>query len=464
MDALALVGAGLIAYFLRYQSDNWVGPVLFELTLDDFILILVRVIPIVLLIFAVLGLYSLRGTRRFLHEFNRVFVGLSLAAFLTVLLFFFNRTVFPSRFIILAVWLISIALVVLGRLILKSIQRAMFSRGYGLHRLVLINGSGTEAKVIKNILSHKKYGYQIVAELDNNDQLLSSLSAAYAKQPFDEIVQTNHNTKASDNLILVNFARQHGLQFSFVPNLFEVQRNIIELNNLQGIPIIGLKNTPLDGWGKVLKRSADIIISSGCLIITAPVFAILAIGIKLDSPGPVIYSSDRCGQRGRTFRFYKLRSMFTHLSVGDKYGKDEAQAVLDGLITNSEEKRDGPLYKIKDDPRATKFGRFLRRTKLDEIPQFWNVFKGDMSMVGPRPHLPNQVAQYEASNGRVLTIKPGIFGYTQIAQSAWPTLPFDEEIRLDIYYIENWSLWLDLQVLWKSFLILFWEEKSKENY
>jgi exopolysaccharide biosynthesis polyprenyl glycosylphosphotransferase len=347
---------------------------------------------------------------------------------------------------------------------LKSIQRAMFSRGYGLHRLVLINGSGTEAKVIKNILSHKKYGYQIVAELDNNEQLLSSLSMAYAKQPFDEIVQTNHNTKASDNLILVNFARQHGLQFSFVPNLFEVQRNIIELNNLQGIPIIGLKNTPLDGWGKVLKRSADIIISSGCLIITSPLFAILAIGIKLDSPGPVIYSSDRCGQRGKTFRFYKLRSMFTHLSVGDKYGKDEAQAVLTDLITNSEEKRDGPLYKIKDDPRVTKFGRFIRRTKLDEIPQFWNVFKGDMSMVGPRPHLPDQVAQYEASNARVLTIKPGIFGYTQIAQSAWPTLPFDEEIRLDIYYIENWSLWLDLQVLWKSFLILFWEEKSKENY
>lgn len=253
------------------------------------------------------------------------------------------------------------------------------------------------------------------------------------------------------------------MQFSFVPNLFEVQRNVIELNNLKGVPVISLKNTPLDGWGKAMKRSLDIIVSSICLVITSPLFLILAIAIKLDSKGPVIYKAERCG-RGKNFQFYKLRSMYAHLSVGEKYGKDEAKKILEELIQVNSENRSGPLWKIKDDPRVTKVGKFIRRTKLDEIPQFYNVLKGDMSMVGPRPHVPEQVDQYKATNGRVLSIKPGIFGFTQIAQSNWPTLPFEEEIRLDTYYIENWSIWMDLGILIKSFLLLFWDKKSKDNY
>jgi exopolysaccharide biosynthesis polyprenyl glycosylphosphotransferase len=464
VDALALMGAGIIAYQIRYASDSLIGPILFELALPEFILILVKVIPIVLLIFALLGLYSLRGTRKFFFEFNRVVIGLTLAAFLTIILFFFNQSIFPSRFIILAVWLLSIALVSVGRIILKLIQQALFAKGYGLHRLALINGVGSEAKFIQEILKNPKFGYAVVVELENNPNLLAELEAVYQKQPFDEIVQTNHNTSAEDNLTLVAFARQNGLQFSFVPNLFEVQRNIIELNNLQGIPIIGLKNTPLDGWGKLIKRIADIIISLICLILTAPLFLILAIAIKLDSKGPVIYSAERCGQQGKKFQFYKLRSMYSHLSVGDKYGKDEAKALYLKLKKASKENRQGPLGKIKEDPRVTKIGRFLRRTKLDEIPQFWNVLIGDMSMVGPRPHLPEEVEQYRSSNGRILTIKPGIFGFTQIAQFSWPTLPFDEEVRLDTYYIENWSLMIDIQILVKSLLILFWEKKPADNY
>ncbi len=464
LDTLALISAGIVAYQLRYQTDSWVGPVLFDLSLADFLGILIRAIPIVLLIFALLGLYSLRGTRRIRTEWSKVTMGLSLGAFLTIILFFFDQSIFPSRFIILAVWLLSLVFVLIGRFILKQVQQSLFAKGYGLHRLALINGSGTEAKVIHDLLKDPRHGYVVVAELSNNEEVLDSLSRLYQEQPFDEIVQTNHNTSAQDNLALVAFARQYGLQFSFVPNLFEVQRNIIELNNLQGIPIIGLKNTPLDGWGKLIKRISDILISIFCLIISAPLMLILAIAIKLDSKGPAIYSSIRCGENGRPFRFYKFRSMHAHLSVGDDYGKEEAKALLEELISVAADKRDGPLFKIKDDPRVTKVGRFIRRTKVDEIPQFWNVLKGDMSMVGPRPHLPEQVEQYRATNGRVLTIKPGIFGFTQIAQTSWPTLPFEEEIRLDTYYIENWSLWVDFQILAKSFLILFWEKKPKDNY
>lgn len=464
LDILAISSASIIAYHIRFESDNIVGPILFQMSLTEQMLMLMKILPAIVLIFALLGLYTLRGTRKFWYEFNRTITGLTLGAFIIIVLYFFNQNIYPSRFIILAVWLLSIVFVLCGRIVLKLIQRWLFTKGFGLHKLVLINGSGKEAEIIRNILGDKKFGYQIITQLNNSTDITEQLEQTFIDNPFDEIVQTNHNTSAEDNLKLVAFARQHGLQFSFVPNLFEVQRNIIELTNLQGIPIIGLKNTPLDGWGKVIKRIADILLSLISLIITAPSFFIIAIIIKLDSKGPIIYESERCGQNGKPFKFYKFRSMFTHLSVGDKYGSEKAKEILEELITLSHENRTGPLYKIKDDPRVTKVGRFLRRTKLDELPQFWNVLKGDMSMVGPRPHLPEQIASYEASNERVLTIKPGIFGFTQIAQTAWPALPFEEEIRLDTYYIENWSLMLDAQILLKSFMMLFFEKKPKDNF
>lgn len=462
-DILSLLLAGIVSFYLRYQTDSVVGPVMFDLSLNSFLLILIKVIPIVLIIFAWLGLYAQTGTRQFLNELNRVIMGVSVAAFLTVILFFFNQTIFPSRFIILSAWVLSIIFIICSRLILKIIQCEMFRKGYGLHKLVLIDGDKTESKIIKSILSNHKFGYKIVAELNTDERLFERLNDLFSKQKIDEIVQTNNSVSSETNLKLVEFARLHGVQFSFVPNLFEVQRNVIELNNLKGIPVISLKNTPLDGWGKAYKRTLDIIVSAICLIITSPVLLILAIAIKLDSKGPVFYKATRCG-RDRDFECYKLRSMFSHLSVGEKYGKEEARKILEQLLAESQENRSGPLWKIKDDPRVTKVGKFLRRTKLDEIPQFWNVLRGDMSMVGPRPHVPEQVQQYKATNGRVLSIKPGIFGFTQIAQSDWPTLPFEEEIRLDTYYIENWSIWMDLGILVKSFLLLFWDKKSKDNY
>jgi exopolysaccharide biosynthesis polyprenyl glycosylphosphotransferase len=462
-DILSLLAAGIVSFYLRYQTDSVVGPVMFDLSLNAFLLILIKVIPIVLIIFAWLGLYAQTGTRRFLYELKSVTLGISVAAFLTIILFFFNQTIFPSRFIILSAWILSIIFVICSRLILKLIQGEMFRKGFGLHKLVLIDGDKTESTIIKSVLSNHKFGYKIVSELNNDEKLFDHLIDLFAKQKVDEIVQTNNSVDSETNLKLVEFARLHGVQFSFVPNLFEVQRNVIELNNLKGIPVISLKNTPLDGWGKAYKRILDIVVSSLCLLITSPVLLILAIAIKLDSKGPVFYKATRCG-RDKDFECYKLRSMYAHLSVGDKYGKEEAKKILEELIETSAENRSGPLWKIKDDPRVTKVGKFLRRTKLDEIPQFWNVLRGDMSMVGPRPHVPEQVEQYKNTNGRVLSIKPGIFGFTQIAQSNWPTLPFEEEIRLDTYYIENWSIWMDLGILIKSFLLLFWDKKSTDDY
>jgi exopolysaccharide biosynthesis polyprenyl glycosylphosphotransferase len=464
MDVLAFFSAGIVSFYIRIHSTESIGPIIYHLTRREFFVVIIRVLPVLLIVFALLGLYNLKGTRRFIHEFNRIVVGISFGVLSAIVLFFFNQQIFPSRFIILAGWALSIVFVIIGRLILKTVQEILFARGYGLHRLVIVNGSGLESEVIEQVLKDRSHGYKVVAELHYRENIMGELESLYRENSFDEIMQANPEVGDSANLQLVEFARNKGLEFSFVPNMFQVQRNAIELNNFHGVPVISLKNTPLDGWGKVAKRALDILTSALCLIITSPVFLFLAIAIKLDSAGRIIYSAPR-GGRGRDFAFYKFRSMHTHLSVGEEYGGEDAEKIRQELWKNNERGgTDGPFLKIKDDPRVTRIGKFMRKTKLDELPQFWNVLKGDMSMVGPRAHVLDEVGRYRDRYRRMFSIKPGIFGLSQLAQITWPDLPFEEEIRLNTYYIENWSLWWDLKILLKTFYMLFFAPKPNDDY
>jgi lipopolysaccharide/colanic/teichoic acid biosynthesis glycosyltransferase len=157
--------------------------------------------------------------------------------------------------------------------------------------------------------------------------------------------------------------------------------------------------------------------------------------------------------------------MYSHLSVGDEYGGKQAEQIRHELWKkNNRGGEDGPFLKVKDDPRVTRIGKFLRRSKLDEIPQFWNVLIGDMSLVGPRAHVLDEVEKYRTRYARMFSIKPGIFGLSQMSQLTWPDLPFEEEIRLNTFYIENWSLWLDIKTMTQTFWLLFFGKKPKENY
>ncbi len=464
MDVIFLLLAGIVSFYLRTQAENYVGPVQYALSLPDFMLVMARIVPVLLLVFALLGLYNLKGTRKFISEFNRIVLGTSLGVLVVIVLFFFNQTIFPSRFIILATWGLSTVFVFAGRLILKQLQESLFSRGYGLHKLVVVKGAGIESRIVNEVLKNKKHGYNIIAEMTHSESIVHELENLFSAIGFDEIIQANPAIGDEDNLQLVEFARNKGLQYSFVPNLFEVQRNVVELSNFRGVPVISLKNTPLDGWGKVLKRVFDIITSATCLLITSPLFLAIFLAIKIDSKGKVIYAAPR-GGRGKDFQFYKFRSMYSHLSVGQGYGGEEAEKVRQQLWQNNDRGgAEGPFLKIKQDPRVTKVGRFLRKSKLDELPQFWNVLKGDMSMVGPRAHVIDEVERYRNRYRRMFSIKPGIFGISQLAQISWPDLPFEEEIRLNTYYIENWSLWWDVKILIKTFYMLFFSKKPEGDY
>lgn len=464
LDGILLLLAGILAFESRIYFAEQVGPIIYQLQLSEFIVVALPAIAILLVVFAVLGLYGQTGTRSFLPEVARVFLGVSVGLFMVMVLFFFNQTLFPSRFIILATWAIGVILVVFGRWFLLHLQRYLFTKGYGLHRLLVINGNHVESKTIEQVLNDKIFGYEVVEEIAYSENTLNRLEEIYLEKRVDEIMQANTTLSDVENLKILQFARNKGLQFSFVPNLFEVQRNVVEVMSLAGVPVIALKNSPLDGWGRVAKRLLDIAASSACLVITAPFFLAIYIAIKLDSPGRVIYPALR-GGRGRDFWFYKFRTMYSHMSVGQGFGGDEAEKLRQELWKkNDRGGADGPFLKIKNDPRVTRVGKILRKTKLDEIPQFWNVLKGDMSMVGPRAHVLDEVDRYRNSYRRMFSIKPGIFGMSQIAQMGLPDLPFEEEVRLNTYYIENWSLWLDITILARSFYYLFFAKKPKEDY
>ncbi|AKH32680.1 UDP-glucose:undecaprenyl-phosphate glucose-1-phosphate transferase [candidate division SR1 bacterium Aalborg_AAW-1] len=220
-----------------------------------------------------------------------------------------------------------------------------------------------------------------------------------------------------------------------------------------GIMALRYTSSQIEGWAAITKRIVDITGSLIGIIITSPILLITALAIKLDSKGPIFYRQERVGKNGEHFLFTKFRSMYTHLSVGSGYGGQEAEQLYKDLVNSHANIRKGELPKIKNDPRVTKVGKFIRATSIDELPNLFAVLKGDMSLIGPRPHLPNEIENYKPRQRRVLSIKPGITGYAQI--HGRDTLTFDQEATKELEYIQNWSLWLDIYIIFATFGVLF---------
>jgi exopolysaccharide biosynthesis polyprenyl glycosylphosphotransferase len=217
--------------------------------------------------------------------------------------------------------------------------------------------------------------------------------------------------------------------------VFQLSLGGVDVEAINGIPLIGVKQTTLKGWNLAVKRAFDLVLASLGTLLLAPLWGMVALAIRLDSPGPILFRQGRIGRDGKCFTFYKFRSMV-----------QGAEAAADQLRTLNE--ASGPLFKIKDDPRCTRVGRFIRRTSIDELPQLINVLRGDMSLVGPRPGLPSEVAQYQEWHRRRLEIVPGMTGLWQV--SGRSNLTFDEMVMLDIYYGENWSLGTDARILLRT--------------
>ncbi len=459
VDWLMLLTAGIIAFYLRFHLSE-LRPVLYQLSPGQYFRVLFEVSPLILLILALAGLYNLKGTRRVSSELLKILLAVSSGLLVVVILFFFNQTVFPSRLIILMTWVLAIVLISLGRLILRRIQIQMLRRGIGLHRLVVIYPPDQPHELMDEIGRRAELGFKIVGEIKSGpaaNQLVGELENLRAGQGIDELLQADPTLDQATSANVLKFCRDFGIKFNFVPNFFETATSNVAVETISGTPVIVLKNTPLDGWGRVLKRLVDVIVSLIGLIILSPVYLLVAILVKLDSRGPVFFHQARAVGLGE-FEFYKFRSMYYEMSEGTATG-DKLREQLE-----KQNSRQGPYVKIKNDPRVTHVGRFIRKTKLDELPALWHILRGQMSLVGPRVHMTKEVDHFRNDYKHLFIIKPGATGLTQIIQASEnPEISWEEEIKLDAFYIENWSLWLDVWIIFKTVLILL-GKRPKVDY
>lgn len=446
LDFIMMALAGISAYYIRFaEFTTGIRPAIFNLPFGDYFKIVLIIAFLWLIIFAFSGLYNIKDARKLSKEIIKVILACSTGLVLIVVLIFFRRELFDSRFIVLAGWILAIMYISFSRILIRLVQRSLFKYGIGVHKIILVGASQTTDILMHYYSSAKNSGFEVAKRLRNfNIEDANELAEFLKNKEIDEIVQSDPNLSKAEILRLYDFSDEYHLTFKYAADLLGTKVLKTEVAHTAGVPIVEVKKTPLDGWGRIAKRMFDIIGSAFLIIILSPILLFTVLMIKLDSRGTIFFSRKddgaylrRVGQGGKLFRYFKFRSMLPGM---DSMRYNE--------LAGKNLRGDGPMVKIKDDPRVTRFGRFIRRWSIDELAELFLVFKGDMSLVGPRPHLPEEVAKYERHHKKVLTIKPGMTGLAQI--SGRSDLSFEEEVKLDTYYIENWTLLLDLMILLRT--------------
>jgi len=448
-DFLALLAAAITAFFARFHSVfTAIRPVIFDLNLQSYLKVVAPMVLVFLLVFALSGLYGV--TRRSIaNEFSRIILACSSSMALVFAISFFSLTLFESRFIAIAAWGLSIFFVTAERLVVRGLQRSLLHFGIGTHRVVIIGKTSASEALAKEFTQKKRLGFRIVSHHKSFTKALAKeLRELKRADKIDEIILADPEASRQETLEIIAFTEQEHLGFRYSADLFTaaVGRSII--HTYAGIPVIEVRKTPLDGWGAIYKRLFDVMGALILIVLASPIMLLTAIAIKLDSRGPVFFAklddgsvSRRVGQGGKPFTYFKFRSM-----------RPGTHALRYHELAEADTRKGSPLVKIKDDPRITRVGKFIRAFSIDELPEFFLVLRGHMSLVGPRPHLPEEVDDYKPEQRKVLTIKPGITGMAQISGRA--DLDFDDEVRLDTYYIEHWSPWLDFYILLKTPLVV----------
>lgn len=445
LDALACFAALLFAYHLRQANIDLIPGAQFLVvqsnlpSLDYYLQSFV--LPAILgflLISAALRLYSLRTTLGVWREIRLVLIASILWIALIMAWFFLvQKQLFFSRALLIIATVLLTVFSLSSRSLLILIQRQFLRHGIGKRRVLSCGSVPLSAIVIHDLTKDVRYSYEGHAETP------SSALALHAKAPLDLILHTDANVTSEATAELIDACRSHQIGYAFVPPIFADVPHQLKIDAIGLTPMLRFEPTPLDGWGRVMKRIIDLILGAAFIIILSPLLLLIALLVLFSSGFPIVYVSRRIGKGGeQIIPILKFRTMCRDADMQKP------------TLKHLSHRNDGPLFKIKDDPRITPIGRVLRRFSIDELPQLFNVILGHVSLVGPRPHLPSEVAKYDAHSRRVFIVRPGITGLAQI--SGRSDLKFQEEVNLDLRYIEDWSIALDLWILWRTvFVVIF---------
>jgi exopolysaccharide biosynthesis polyprenyl glycosylphosphotransferase len=457
VDYLMIVLASLTAFAIRDIPQVLSAlPKLYNFPFDRYLEITLMVAPLFLLVYAIEGLYDIRATRKFWQEAFKVFSATSLALVIIIVAIFLKREWFSSRFIILAGWMFAVVYVVFARYLLQRIQKwLLVRRGIGVHRVLLIGGNGRIRRLKKVFEQSPSMGYKVVDVLENAS--VKAIKEVRRARGIDEIILCDPTSTDEEQDKLLDYCEINNITYKYIPTTLQTSRFAMRI--FDGGPMIEVEHTPLDGWGRILKRIFDIFASLILIILMSPIMLVVALLIKIeDRKGPIVYKNERIGENDKVFYVYKFRYMKWKYCITKENPDFEAALAYEQQLIKERSIRKGPLYKIKDDPRKMRVGAFIERYSIDELPQFFNVLFGSMSLVGPRPHQKREVEKYKEYHRRLLTIKPGVTGMAQVAGRS--DLNFEDEYKLDVFYIENWSLLLDIQLCFKTAKVLFRRRKN----
>jgi len=439
-DIIAIEAAFLISYWIRFHSPftNIVEVTLGVPPLSAYVYGSLFVIPIWLLIFKSRKLYGAHRNIYITDEFFTLVRVVTIGMLVVMSAAFFYRAFSYSRVVFGLIFITSILFITLGRWLVIEFEKYLYRKGKELRNVAIVGNNPMARKVYQNVTNNPGLGYRFVgyfaqspAEF-NGAVYLGKISDVPSKiqQEHIELVLIALTYKEYPQLYeMIENCAGINVEFMMVPDMLELMTSRVRIKELEGIPFIQIKAIPLTTWNRISKRIFDIVFSILILLIASPIFLLIAFLIKLDSKGPVFYLQERVGLDGKRFQCIKFRSMHPEA-----------------------EKETGPVYAGKNDPRTTQVGRFLRRTSIDELPQFINVLKGDMSIVGPRPERPFFVEKLKEQIPKYLDrhrMKAGITGWAQVNGLRGNT-PIDERTKYDIYYIENWSLAFDLKIILKT--------------
>ncbi len=462
LDFAMVMAAMLVAYRLRQHTDLIPGmhfPVdlLNFPSLPEYLEFASWASFVLLVVFAINNMYTMKTTARMSNEVIKVFSLVAAWIMLIIAYYFVTRQFFFSRLVLGYIWILAIVFLASGRILMRIFQRTLSRYGIGRRRILFIGKNLITTKIAAKFKNNPAYHMVGIVTHTGKDAKstplrilgkITDLQKIVNRHHIEEIIQTKSDLAEAEAHKIVDFCREHHIQYHFVPDVLQIHKTHVDVFNIAGLPMISLKITPLDGWGKVYKRIFDSIVAGLLLIILSPLFLLIAILIKIDSRGPVLFCKKddgtpvkRVGTQGKLFKFYKFRTM-----------KPNTDSLRYSKLAAKSHRQGSPLVKIKNDPRITRFGRFLRRSSLDELPQLWSVLTGKISLVGPRAHLPEEVAKYKKHHKFVLSIKPGITGLAQV--NGRSDLDFEEEIRYDTYYIERWSPFLDIKILFRTLFVV----------
>jgi len=457
VDFFLLLVAATSAYALRFT--NWalaLKPVLFTFSLSEFLGVVYPVALGWIVVFMFFGLYSTDPNRKLGKDIIRIMFACSVGLAGIAVYVMFAQQIFDSRFLALAGWAFAMVYVIGGRIFMRGLKGFMYKMGIGQRRVVVIGEDVHRQNFVDACAHHPGLGYNVVATFAT---ITKTVFDTLDTTSFDEVIVLSPKAEKKETLSLLAYCNRRHKTFKYSADLFATFAANMSVYPIAGVPMIELRRTKLDGWWRVIKRVFDIVGSILLIIISSPFTLLTALIILIETGRPILYKNLRVGIRGKEFFTLKFRSMYKEDSTGPQFGDAGKKAEeREKELVKTQNSKQGPIYKIANDPRVTPFGRCIRRWSIDELPQFFNVFRGDMSLVGPRPHQPREVEQYQDEYPIVFTLKPGITGLAQI--SGRSDLPFEEEMKLDILYTERWSLFLDLIILLKTPFVLFKKRKA----